>query len=295
MNQDKTLHQRMSDALWYIQTSLDRAIDPKAVAERACFSLSHFHRIFKGMMRETLGEHIRRLRLERAAVQLAYGKEQVTSIAFNAGYETLESFSRAFKKMFNMPPSTFREGKQRLRFPDTPSNIHYQPGVLPDLNSLPRNHEELDLKIKKFGPIRIAFIRNVGPYKECATAWEKLCTWAQVKNILHEDTLFLGICYDDPTITPANKIRYEASIIISEEISPEGEITIKEIPCAEYAVSTHYGSYEGLEETYTNIMGHWLPGSGRDVSDQPCIEIYKNSPEQVAPEDLVTDIYIPLV
>ncbi|KAB1440389.1 AraC family transcriptional regulator [Pseudodesulfovibrio senegalensis] len=294
VQQQLTLHQRMSDALCYIQASLDQAIDPEQVAARACFSLSHFHRIFKGMVGETLGEHIRRLRLERAAVQLAYGDAQVTGIAFDAGYETLESFSRAFRKMFGQAPSKFRKTNQRFLFPETPSGIHYSPGTQLSIEDPVRNEKPLKLGTTDFGPQRVAYIRHTGPYFECTAAWERLCAWAQGNNVLREDTLFLGICYDDPTITPENKIRYDACITIPKGIGPENDVTIKELPACEYLTATHYGPYEKMEETYTQMMWQWLPASGRDVPDQPSLEIYRNTLEQVSAEELVTDIYVPL-
>lgn len=295
MKQELTLHQRMGNALCYIQASLDQAIDPEQVAARACFSLSHFHRLFKGMVGETLGEHIRRLRLERAAVQLAYGETQVTIIAFDAGYETLESFSRAFRKMFGKTPSEFRRKKQQIHFPKTPSSIHYSPGTPLPLNNRKNGKPLLELRTTEFGPARIAYIRHTGPYIECMATWERLCEWAQTKDILRQDTLFLGICYDDPTITPAGKIRYEACITVPDSVSPEGEVTVRTLPVCEYLVATHYGPYETMEETYTQMMWQWLPTSGRDMPDQPSLEIYRKTLEQVSAEELVTDIYVPLV
>jgi len=287
------LHQRMQNALQYIQNSLDEALDPEKIAAQAHYSLSHFHRIFKGMFGETLGEHVRRLRLERAAQQLVYSDKSITIIAFDAGYETLESFSRAFKNIFQDSPSKYRVNKRELRFPDSPSGIHYDPAKLPGLPEVKKD-PELEFRFETIKPIRIAFVRHVGPYMECVKAWERLCGWAAPKGILHEESMFLGICYDDPSITPAGKVRYEACIDIPAHTDPENEVAVKTIAGGEYAVFTHNGPYERLEETYIRICGHWLPVTDRKILNQPSIEHYITNPEVTASEDLITDIYIPL-
>jgi len=62
------------------------------------------HRIFRGVVGETVAEHIRRLRLERAAQRLKSGERPVTEIAFEAGYEAHEAFTRAFRARFGASP-----------------------------------------------------------------------------------------------------------------------------------------------------------------------------------------------
>src|SRR5881628_348072 len=100
--------QRLLRVLLHIQNHLDASLALDELADVAHFSPYHFHRIFRGMIGESVWEHVRRLRLERAAQQLRTRRESVTEIAFDAGYETLESFSRAFRAAFGTPPSTFR-------------------------------------------------------------------------------------------------------------------------------------------------------------------------------------------
>ncbi len=81
---------------------LDDALDLSALARGAAVSPLHFHHIFRGMVGETPLEMHRRLRLERAAHRLANGNASVTSIAFDAGYETHESFTRAFRRAYSI-------------------------------------------------------------------------------------------------------------------------------------------------------------------------------------------------
>jgi DNA gyrase inhibitor GyrI len=66
------------------------------------------------------------------------------------------------------------------------------------------------------------------------------------------------------------------------------------IPGGDYAVTTHFGPYQKLGETYAKLLGQWLPRSGRELRSTPCFEVYLNDPQSTEPEDLLTDIYAPL-
>ena len=123
-----TLHdykRRVQRVLVHIQQHLDEALRLDELAAIACFSSFHFHRVFRGMVGESVKEYIRRLRLERAASQLKVGKEPVTQIAFDAGYLSHEAFTRAFNAWFGTSPSGFRALRHR-RLPDVTSGLHYR-------------------------------------------------------------------------------------------------------------------------------------------------------------------------
>ena len=66
------------------------------------------------------------------------------------------------------------------------------------------------------------------------------------------------------------------------------------IPGGDYAVVTHFGPYHKLGETYARLFGEWLPRSGRELGPSPSFEVYLNDPESTEPDDLLTDICVPL-
>src|SRR5213080_552501 len=106
--------ERVLRTLVYIQNHLDEVITLDDLAAVAHFSPYHFHRIFRGMVGESVMEHVRRLRLERAAHRLKFGDQPVTRLAFDAGYETHEAFTRAFAAAFGQAPSQFRAAHRAL-------------------------------------------------------------------------------------------------------------------------------------------------------------------------------------
>ncbi len=280
--------QRMLKVLVHIQNNLDEDLKLEELADLACFSPFHFHRVFKGMVGEGLAAHLRRLRLERAAWQLRTTGISVTGIAFGAGYETVESFTRAFSRSHGVPPSLYR-------YRDGPAGRHGFPSQQELIQRLmERMGVKMDAKIVKNDAIRLAFVRHMGPYDKCETAWEKLCTHMGPLGLLGPDTTFLGLCHDDPEVTPPQNIRYDACIKVGPEFQPSGEVGVQEIPAGDYAMVLHKGPYSTLKESYAALAGQWLPNSGREPKNAPSHEVYLNHPEDTPPEELLTEIYVPL-
>jgi AraC family transcriptional regulator len=152
----------------------------------------------------------------------------------------------------------------------------------------------MQVHIETIAPIRVAYVRHQGPYAECSVAWDKLCGWLGMEGYLSPGRRFIGISYDDPDETPPEKIRYDACVEIEDDFEATSEIGVQTIAGGDYARVTHQGPYETLSESYRRVLGQWLPRQSRRLRNAPGFEVYFNTPESTAPEDLVTDIYIPL-
>ena len=272
--------ERISLVLTHIQQNLDSSLTLEELAGVACFSPFHFHRVFRGMVGAAVGEHVRRLRLERAARQLRRTESPVLEIALEAGYETHESFTRAFADTFGMPPSEFRRNGEASLEARLPSGV-------PSRAS--------GFRVRRLDAMQVAFIRHVGPYGEAGKAWSKLYPWAAKQGLLGPGTRMLGISHDDPDITPPDKLRYDAALIVNRPVARAGEIGVREIPAGEYATALHTGPYNCLSDSYAELAGKWLPGAGRELRSAPAIEFYLNSPQTAPAEELRTEICLPLV
>ena len=172
---------RLLRVLVHIQQHLDDALGLEELAGLACFSPYHFHRIFKGMVGESVKEHIRRLRLERAASQLKLGTAPVTRIALDAGYESHEAFTRSFRAAFGASPSQFRSANKRPLSAAAPSGLHYRDGIAAsDFKTIQPGGKRMRVKIEHRKAMRVAFMRHVGPYGEVGATWENCCRgWAR--------------------------------------------------------------------------------------------------------------------
>jgi AraC family transcriptional regulator len=271
--------ERILRVMLHIQERLDEPLSLDALAGVACFSPCHFHRVFRALTGEGVHEHVRRLRLERAAQRLKSPDRPVTDIAFETGYESHEAFTRAFHAMFGMSPSEFRDSRVK------PDPARRQP---PEYGAPP------PVEIKTPPPQPIVFLRHAGPYDQVSGTWSRLAMWAGMRGLIGPGSRFLGISWDDPEITPPDKLRYDAAITLSRPVQSEGEIGVTELAGGEYATLQHKGPYENLGATYRLIFGAWLPASDRELRDVPCFELYLNTPQNTRPEELLTVIHVPL-
>ncbi|MDP2849096.1 MAG: AraC family transcriptional regulator [Humidesulfovibrio sp.] len=286
---------RMLKVLNHIQRNLDEQLNLECLAGLAHFSVSHFHRVFKGMLGETIMDHLRRIRLERAYARLAHTSDTVTEIGFAAGYDSLEAFCRVFRKTFGLSPTECRKQGWTMLFPEAPSGVHYSTGEIVEFILNETGAAYMNVRIETLPDIRIASVRQTGPYMESAErAWKILCGWGAPKGLFTPRTMIIGISHDDPQATPPEEIRYDAAISLEVDIAVEPPVTLGALPGGEYAIFTHQGPYEGLEEVYKTIMGQWLPTSEREFRDTPWFEVYRNDPSTTPPAQLITDIHIPL-
>ncbi len=99
----------------YIEEDVMEKQTLRNLARVAGFSESHFHRVFQALVGDTVMEYVRKRRLARAAYQLSHTDEKVIDIAFEHGFQSHETFTRAFKKLFQMTPSEYR--KQEIETP----------------------------------------------------------------------------------------------------------------------------------------------------------------------------------
>lgn len=283
--------ERMLKVLLYIQENLDRELSLAELAGVACFSPYHFHRVFRGMVGEPVAEHVRRLRLDQAAVSLRHSRRSVTDLALRWGYDSLESFTRAFRQNFGVSPSQYR---------NLMGTDGWEAGTGPRLSKGANMQAEMgkgavqQVEVAQMEPKRVAFVRHVGPYAQCQAAWEKLCAWAGQAGLLGPDTVFLGLCHDDPEITEPGKIRYDACLQVGPEVSPAGEVGVQEVAGGSYIKALHKGPYERLINTYAWLCGQWLPGQNREMRNLPSYEIYLNDPGQTPAGELLVEVYIPL-
>jgi AraC family transcriptional regulator len=288
-----------------IVVALDEALDLEALAREAALSPLHFHRIFRGMVGETPLDLHRRLRLERAARALLEEDIPVTSVAFGAGYETHESFTRAFRAHYCRSPSEFRQGRHR----DAPeckspfqielaarSGLHF--GSEPCdiiIAGFIEGESIMDVQIKDMKELRVATVRHIGPYNQISEAFTRLGALAASANLFGPEAAMIAIYHDDPQTKPEAELRSDAAVAISAEAKvPAGMGEIK-LPAGRYATTTHIGPYEQLGDAWARFMGEWLPHSEHRLRDGGLsFEIYRNTPNEVPKDQLRTELYMPL-
>ncbi len=285
---------RILRVLTHIQEHLDGALDLEELAHVACFSSFHFHRIFAAMTGETIADHVRRLRLERAAPELRSGRKPVIQVALDAGYEAHEAFTRAFKSAYGVSPMEFRRATGPVAILAAPSGVHFRPGVpLTTFNTDHLTTKAMKVIIRKIKPLRVAYLRHIGPYEDTGQTWIDLTTRLSRAKQIHQRSLFIGMGHDNPAVTPAAELRYDACISVAEACEPKRPVRVQTIPGGDYAVAKNCPVTD-IKDAFHFLYGKWLARSSRHLRPMPSFMVLLDARATVASGKRRVDIYLPL-
>jgi AraC family transcriptional regulator len=251
-----------------------------ALADVAALSRFHFHRLYRMVIGETAAQSVRRIRLNKAAVALVQSKAALGQIAKAVGYANLASFNRAFADAYGITPLAFRK-RGELR-PFTKLN---QPKVI----------QMYPIEIREEPVRKLAAVPHKGPYHEISRAFQNLSTTMAQRALFGHAGAMIGVFYDDPQSVPAADLRSHAAFEITGQVTIAAPLETVTLRGGRHAVLTYKGPYAGLPAAYDQLYAVWLPSSGDEPADSPSFEVYLNSPMDTAPNDLLTELYLPLV
>lgn len=282
--------ERLLPILVHIQAHLEEDLALGALAALANLSPYHFHRLFRTTIGETVKQYVQRLRLEQAAFRLKLHEAPVIDVAFSLGYHSHESFTRAFRRQFGVPPKAYRRIHHANRT-DQATTGH--PPVLNRTTTAPALSK---VRIQRLEPITVAFIRHLGAYTEAdAGAFDTLIAWAIATGRYSGENLLLGIGHDDPNITPVDKVRFDACLQVDEPFAPTGVIGCQPLPVGDYATLTYVGPYgTAMVAAYAAIFTYMQSRSDYTLIGLPAVEIYRTT--RVNPEYALnhTEILLPI-
>ena len=150
----------------------------------------------------------------------------------------------------------------------------------------------MEIRIETIDEIAVARVRHIGPYNEVGRCFERLFEWAA--SVGGRPGRVFSLSYDDPDTVEPVRLRSDACLELQTDALPPPGITVDTLAAGRYAIHTHRGPYDGILEAYRRLFASWLPQSGEDVDDRPCMEIYRNTPLDTPPAELLTDLCIPL-
>ena len=171
-------YRRLVRALEFIAGRLERPCTVEEVTAEAAFSRFHCQRMFRAMTGESTADLARRLRLERAAWRFRHESVDVTEVALDAGYNSAEAFSRAFRRGCGMSPSHYRTTWPPPKFGSPVSTVRYYPGEERVEVDLPSGEINMEIRIETIDEIEVARVRHIGPYNEVGRCFERLFVWA---------------------------------------------------------------------------------------------------------------------
>ncbi|MGV3265888.1 AraC family transcriptional regulator [Cytobacillus pseudoceanisediminis] len=259
--------ERMNNVLDYIEQNLGGEIDYKKMAEIAYTSEFHFSRMFSSISGIPLSEYIRRRRLTAAAFEIQKKDVRIIDIAAKYGYDSVDSFSRAFKKTHGMTPSAARKNGMQLKaFP----KISFQISIKGDVE-MEYRIENLDFELRIVG--KGSPVKTSKAFKTIPSIWnnarkngymQKLIdmSWENPKCTLEG---LLGVCGKEAAITD-EEFEYFMGIRYDGETPSDMETLI--IPPGTWAV------FPNIPEAWKRLYSEWVPASGYELANLPCIECY---------------------
>jgi len=268
------LHLRqLQEGIDYVEAHLESDIELADVARAAGLSQWHFQRIFKALTHETLKTYIRSRRFAKALEQLAGTRLSVLDIALAAGYDTQESFTRAFKDCFRLTPSQYRRMGNRSLFV---RKIRLDESYLAHL----RHNVSLAPQIEARPAMRMVGLPTdyYGIDSEKNNLGQKLPPlWGRFLPRLHEIANAVpGVCYG--VVLPAGPHTEQLRYLACTEVQGAGDVppgmAAMEIPASTYARFTHRGAAQNVDATVNYIYGSWLMSAGRSHTLGPDLEIY---------------------
>ncbi|MGH3656744.1 MAG: AraC family transcriptional regulator [Micromonosporaceae bacterium] len=282
------------DTMAEIAGRLDDPPGFRELADRVFLSPYHFHRIFRAMTGESPAEIIRRLRLERAAWQVRTTERPITELAFSSGYATHEAFTKAFQQAFGMPPSTFRNGPRDCPGIQAPNGLHFHPDGLTLFHLVDRGGDPMKLDVVAVPAKRLAAVRHKGPYYLIGAAFGALAQQAGPLGLLSEpDATRLAIYYDDPETKPAEELQSIAAVTVRED-AEIGDLEEERQPSGRFLRAEFVGHYSGLGEAWSRLYGEHIPAGGYALRDGVCFEVYVSDHDTTPPDELRTDLYVPI-
>lgn len=261
---------RLRRVVEHIWRHLDEPLDLRRLAEVACLSPYHFHRIYCAGIGETASETLSRLRLQRASMELARGGDPIARIARRAGYASQPAFTRAFRAAYGDSPAAFRARRRDNKGADP-----------------------MPVEIQDRPALRIAAVMHRGPPSEIGRAFDRVVAWAGPRGLTGPSARGVAVYLDDMAITPPQEQRALAGLTVGPDVEGDETVAIHEAPGGRYAVLRFKGPYAHLGRGYDELFD-WLLTSGEEPAHAPCLEVNLNDPRATPPEDLLTEICLPL-
>lgn len=267
-------------AIAYIEAHLTEELDIREIARAACLSTFYFQRIFSALCGMGVGEYIRNRRLTLAGQELENSEIRVIDAAGRYGYDSPDSFCRAFQRFHGIAPSEARKGTVKLRVRE-PMHIKYAVG----------GDTMLEYKIVEKPQFTLVGLeRKFSPetsYQEIPKFWEVVFSRENcpLKGIY-------GVCLDEDTGDGSFTYLIADNYIPWQEV-PEG-MTVKVIPASTWAVFPCRGPLpETLQSVNTRMWSEWLPNcKDYKLARNLNIEVY--GPPAEKPEDTYSEIWLPL-
>ncbi len=274
--------QRLLRVTEYLHQNLHQQLDLNRLAEIACMSPYHWHRLYRAVHGESVVATVKRLRLHKAAHLLSHSQQTVSQIGLACGYPNLQSFTRIFAAAYGLPPAAYRQHGQQFALHQTAADPSLTAG---------------EVRFCDLPALQLVAVAHRGPYMTIGKSFEILLASCISRQLFDTEARWFGVYFDDSSVSEPANLRSFAAISLAagtDTASLRSPLQYHQIPAGRYAVLRYRGPYSEMQAVYHWFYGKWLAQSEFEAADAPVFEEYLNNPRDTAPADLLTDIYLPL-
>ena len=239
--------------------------------------------MFRRATGETVKQYTLRLRLERAAFRLLTERTTVAAIAFDLGFGSHETFTRAFRRCHQSSPSEFRRQIRPLSIAPTTVTTRLTPAV----GRVSATSAVL------LQPAHVAFVRRVGPYELVdPDEYARLLDWVGRRGL--DPIGLVGIAHDAPGITPTERLRFDVGVHVTRSFPSTREVGYQLLPERWSAATSYVGPFAELAAAYQAAFQAASALRGFDVLGLPVEERYLTTALLTHQTIQTTQILIPL-
>jgi AraC family transcriptional regulator len=282
----------MNDAMKYIEEHLTTDIDFKTVARLAHCSEYHFKRMFSFLAGISLSEYIRRRRLSLAAFELKNSNVKIIDVAIKYGYNSPDSFTRAFQILHGVTPTEARNNGQQLKaYPLMTFQLTIRGGNEMNYRIEPKEAFNI-VGIMKRVPIIFE-----GENPEITAMWklltmEKIDQLKKLSNVEPEGMIQASTNFSEGRMEEKGELDQYIGVATNQEC-PESFSKL-EVPALTWAVFESIGPFPStLQETWGRIYSEWFPSSNYQVTEGP--EILSIKSKDLTSPTVKSEIWIPVV
>ena len=281
----------IQNAINYIEEHLTEEIDYEIVAKEASCSSFYLQRIFSILCGMTLGDYIRNRRLTLAGNELSAADDKVIDIALKYGYESPESFTRAFSRFHGVTPSKAKKDGSKLKsFSRLSVKITLSGGNIMDYKIIEKNAFDIIEKVEAHT------VENSENAKSIPDFWMRSHNDGTVKTLLDtttDRTYIFGVCYGN---LPENAKTFDYSIAAkcdNNTVVPEG-FRKNTIPARTWAVFECKGAMpNAMQDMWHKIISEFFPTPGDQPTYEMDIEAYTDG--NMGSPDYRSEIWVPVI
>jgi len=272
---------RIRNVIEYIHENPGGTLTSDALAEVAHLSPYHWHRIYKAITGESAAATVKRCRMHKAAATLLRTDVPLPEVGASVGFPDIHSFTRTFKTYYGIAP-----GKFRAEQAEPPLDTATEPQ--PDTT-------QRSVEIVTKPDVRLAGLWHQGDYMTIGATFEKVMAQCSMAGLMPEWPQTVGVYFADPDAKPEADLKSFAGLVVESDSTIPDDLESHGYTGGRFAVLTHKGPYALLGQSYDWLYSKWLPAAGESIRDQPCSELYMNSPIDTAPQELLTEVCLPLL